>query len=184
MRKYFSSIIVVLLCFIAAYRIIIPQNCGGMIDGFHLLVFGLLLIVFIASLFLFNLFKKFILKEPFNYIPFITLVLVLSIIAGIKYVQSEKFKSKRILEAKNRYYSFIARLDNTYELTKIYVEHACTEGGSYIIKHDTLYLTERPDMNITNYQNEVFLIDTLQGFLVPLYKDSIATDKNSFLFIQ
>lgn len=184
MRKYFSSVIVVLLCFTAAYRMIVPQSCGGMIDGFHLIVFGLLLITYIVILILYNIYKRVALKKSFNFIPFITLVITLLIISSIEYLQSEKFKSKRIFEAENSHYHFLARADHTYLLTKKYVDYACREDGFYVIKHDTLYLSERPDMNITNYHHEVFLINTQQGVLIPVYKDSTAKDKNNFLLIQ
>lgn len=184
MRKYFSSIIVIILCFAGSYRMIIPQSCVGMPDGFNLMAFAFILIVFILILLCYNLYKKVILKKSFNFTPFITLIIVLSIISLIKYFQSENFKSDKIIEAKNSHYHFLARLDYTYELRKKEVECTCIEQGSYIIKQDTLFLTKNPGINITNYQNEIFLIDKLQGFLIPIYKDSLVTDKTSFLVLQ
>lgn len=163
---------------------IIPQSCVGMADGLYLMAFGTILISIIVILLCYNLYKKIILKELFNFAPFITLIITLSIISLINYFQSENFKSAVIIEAKNRHYHFLARVDYTYELRKKEVECTCTEQGSYIIKQDTLFLTQSPEINITNYQNEIFLIDRLQGFLIPVYKDSIVVDKNSFLVIE
>jgi hypothetical protein len=184
MHRLSSSVIVLILCALASFKQILPSDCYGMSDGLWIMLFSILTIVFLITVLSINIYKKVKFHKKINPLPFITFGISISIIALIIFLQSEKFKSDRILTAKSNWQELVLRTNSRYEFTSKQPEFGCTEVGTYKISKDTLYLFEEPSVTRTQYINERFLMDSSENLIVQIIKDSIDSDNNNHLKVQ
>jgi hypothetical protein len=183
-RNIVISSIIFVLCILASNKLVFPSRCYGMKDGLWILLTSTILLIFVIILFIYDIYKKLISQQRINYLPYLILLLTVSIVILIRYSKSEKFKSQRILTAYNSDQELILRANNSYELTHKLPEIGCTERGQYKISNDTIYLTEELEINQTLYIDEKYLIDTINQQLIPIFDDSISTKKEFYLNIK
>ena len=182
MKKYTSSILVIILCFAGAYKYLFPSNCYGLAEGLWLILFVSILVLYLFFLVGFNIFQKIKNNRNPNFKPFLAFVFGILVIVLLAFIQSEYFKSKRILTAKSIWQELILRKNNSYELIHRLPEFTCKEEGRYTISNDTIYLFENPKINLTKFCNEKYTIDSKLNELKPIVNDII--DNENILKIE
>lgn len=185
MKKYLSSIIVIILSLLASYRLLFPSECRGLIDGLWLLIWCSILILYLLLLVAISVFEKIKNKNKNtpNYRPYLSLILIFGVIGFILFIQSEIFKSKCILNAKSYWQELILRQDKSYELISNEPEYSCKEEGNFKVSNDTLYLFETPKYNKTLIFNKKFVLNYKLKILKPIVNDSI-DNKNIFKILM
>ena len=176
MRRFISSIIVLIFCILASCKQFTISGCYSMADGLLIAFFYFLIFVFLMILLIRGVYQKVKYKNSINLYPFITFVFCICVISIISFFYSERFKSDKLLKASNNNQDLVLRIDDRYELKHKQTEQSCLEIGTYEIANDTIYLTEEPRFDRTIYVNEKYLIDKINKRLIPIYKDSLRVD--------
>ena len=169
-RLYSSIILLIIGGLIIKSRLIIGDDCMGMIEGLSFLFF---IIIYIVT-FILVLVVPFIKKRPFNFYPLVTTILV---IVGIFIsFNIDKFESPTTLYAtttspsrRHSQCSLTLRKNQTFNIKMQEIEWACFYKGVYTIWGDTLKLL-RQDIEIktNNVFTDKYFIDKNKKTLFPL----------------
>ena len=161
----------------------LPSGCYNMADGLWMALIFFGVIVFLIILLIAGNYQKIKHRKRINPIPFITFGICILIIELTMYLQSEKFKSSRILTASDGDNILVLRKNYQYELTRKQPERGCVKVGEYRISNDTIQLKEEPRVDETLIINEKFLIDKIHEKIIPIQNDTI-NKENSLRIIE
>ena len=157
LKKMKYGILTVLFIFIVIQNIHFSDFCEGMSEG---LLFALTCLIFIITFLIIQLrdlyffFKN---KSKFDFVPI--LIFIFSIVINgflinaneNKYWKKIKYEGKIDNSDKNSW--IILFENNSYEVTKSYVEQRCTYIGKYHFENKILILS---DINIEQKTDEIF----------------------------
>ena len=157
LKKAKYGILIILFLLIISQNLHFTDFCEGMSEG---LLFAITCIIFIITYFviqfrdLYFFFKN---KDKFDFGPLFIFVISILLNAFIIYANENKYWKPIKCEGKIDNFdkeSWIVLFENnTYEVTKSYVEQRCTYKGKYHFENNILILE---DNNIEKKSDEIF----------------------------
>src|SRR5688572_30807871 len=141
-KKLYSSVPVALAGTVIILLIVF-KGCGGIVEIYSATIITLILISYLFGFYLHGIIAYIKKKKLINFRPLLTILLVVGSLVLIVQLDSEKYKSKILLEASNyqvyRMIDLRLRENNEIELKYGKEEH-CTCKGTYQLRGDTLII--------------------------------------------
>ena len=157
LNKVKNGILIILLLLIISQNLHFSDFCEGMSEG---LLFALTCIIFIFTYFVIQLrdlyffFKN---KNKFDFVPLSIFIISILINAILIYANENKYWKKIKYEGKidniDKNSWIILFENNSFEVTKTYIEQRCTYTGKYHFENRILILE---DVNIEQKTDEIF----------------------------
>lgn len=183
-KKYILSIPVFIIGLTIIYLLFI-RDCGGIVEIYPTIFLLFILTIYLGIFYIYSLTAYILRKRKIDFKPLLTTILFVGIFTLLFFWDSNKIESKLVLAASNNkpYGSIDIRLRENQEVEFIYghIEEKCSCRGTYLIKSDTLIITDIKKPKKAEIVADRYLIG--DKFIIPFTKDNLETDSTKYLVI-
>ncbi len=157
----------------------------GIFSAFMTIAYTVILSLIFAY---FSIFKK----EKFDFLPLLTLGLVVITFFLTQQLENEKFKSDIVIKAYTSDYDILEnrekvsielRKNKKYSLRKFDSHYGCVETGSYFLNNDTLFIIRKEKSHVKGFDYNRFIVDYENNEIYVL-NDKNEIDSTIFLIIK